>query len=197
MSPVGESYVQLVSFDFTLLGVRFTRDDIFQGGQVIFHDAVIQDITASFQVTLPPNSPVLNITFGFGAPGVIGYTDLAGRFGDAFFNTGDVIVHPGTIVSIRSVDSSDVLSGEPGIEIQVFSWDAFPVRDELLVLEIGDRHFFLSSYRNGDLNTLVFTLTLDEFESVTSGDPVLVQYGLSHSNEIWQLGGLDKSILGQ
>src|SRR6516225_5816418 len=50
VSPVGDSYVQLTSFDFTLGGVPFTRDDIFQGGQVIFHDGVIKDITASFQV---------------------------------------------------------------------------------------------------------------------------------------------------
>jgi len=38
--PDGESYVTLASFDFTLLDVPFTRDDIFQGGQVIFEDGV-------------------------------------------------------------------------------------------------------------------------------------------------------------
>ena len=36
--PVGDSYVQLNSFDFTLFGVQFTRHDIFQGGQALFHD---------------------------------------------------------------------------------------------------------------------------------------------------------------
>ena len=51
---VGEAYVSLNSFDFTLLGVQFTRNDIFQGGQVIFQDGVPQNITASFQVFLPP-----------------------------------------------------------------------------------------------------------------------------------------------
>jgi len=30
VQPVGDSYVQLNSFDFTLLGVQFTRQDIFQ-----------------------------------------------------------------------------------------------------------------------------------------------------------------------
>src|SRR5258708_5900644 len=76
VQPVGESYVQLNSFDFTLLGVQFTRQDIFQGGQVIFQDAVITDVTASFQVLLSPNSPVHNITCSFRGSGLICYTNL-------------------------------------------------------------------------------------------------------------------------
>src|SRR5262249_51924198 len=70
---------------FTLLGVPFTRNDIFQGGQVIFRDGVLVNVTASFQVVLPPNSPVNNITFGFGGPGVIGYIDLHDQFGSGSF----------------------------------------------------------------------------------------------------------------
>src|SRR5262249_4181502 len=85
VAPAGESYVQLTSFDFTLLGVPFTRNDIFQGGQVIFRDSVLANVTASFQVFLPPNSPVKNITFGFGGPGVIGYIDLHDQFGTGSF----------------------------------------------------------------------------------------------------------------
>jgi hypothetical protein len=88
VQPVGDSYVQLNSFDFTLLGVQFTRQDIFQGGQVIFHDGVITDVTASFQVRLPPNSPVQNITFGFGDPMGIAYIDLDGQSGSGSFLTG-------------------------------------------------------------------------------------------------------------
>src|SRR5215471_8737146 len=49
VAPVGESYVQLNSFDFTLLGIPFTRNDIFQGGQVLFRDGVLENVTASFQ----------------------------------------------------------------------------------------------------------------------------------------------------
>jgi hypothetical protein len=81
VADTGQSYVPLNSFDFTLLGVQFTRDDIFQGGQVIFQDGVLQNVTASFQVILPPDSPVLNITFGFGDPMGIAYIDLDGQFG--------------------------------------------------------------------------------------------------------------------
>jgi hypothetical protein len=195
VQPVGDSYVQLNSFDFTLLGVQFTRQDIFQGGQVIFHDGVITDVTASFQVILPPNSPVQNITFGFGGPGVIGYIDRNGQFGSGSFLIGNMRVHVGTIVSIRRVGSSEALGGQPGIEIQLFSDNEFPVRDEIMVLQIAARQFFLSTYPNGDLNTVVFTLTEEEFAAVSDGEPVIVQYGIAPSDEVWQFGNLDKTIL--
>ena len=83
--PAGEGYATLNSFDFTLLDFPFTRDEIFQGGQVIFEDGVPISVTASFQVTLPPDAPVRNITFGFGVPGAIGYVDLDGNFGNGSF----------------------------------------------------------------------------------------------------------------
>jgi hypothetical protein len=98
ISPAGDSYILLNSFDFTLLGTEFSKSDIFQGGQVIFHNGVLYDVTASFQVFLPPNTPVENITFGFGGPGVIGYIDLAGDFGLGSF-TSTPVPEPGTLIS--------------------------------------------------------------------------------------------------
>jgi len=190
VEPAGDSYVPLSSFDFTLLGVRFTRQDIFQGGQVIFHDGVITNLTASFQVILPPSSPVQNITFGFGGPGVIAYIDFNGQFGSGSFLIAKTRVHCGTIVSIRRVESSDVLGGQPGIEIQLFSDDEFPVRNEIMVLQIGARQFLLSGYPNGVLNTVLFTLTEDEFAAVSQADPVIVQYGIEPSDEVWQFCNL-------
>jgi hypothetical protein len=85
VAEVGDSYVELQSFDFTLLGTTFSRRWIFQGGQAIFQDGVIQNVTASFQVFMPPDSPVNNITFGFGGDGAIGYIDLDGQFGSGSF----------------------------------------------------------------------------------------------------------------
>jgi hypothetical protein len=96
----GDSYVTLVSFDFTLLDVPFTRDDIFQGGQVIFRDGVLVNVTASFQVRLPEGSPVSNITFGFGDPGVIGYIDRDGNYGSGLFE----LAPPGRQDSTRQAD---------------------------------------------------------------------------------------------
>jgi uncharacterized protein (TIGR03437 family) len=81
----GESYIALESFDFILLGVAFSRNDIFQGGQAIFRAGVLEDVTASFQVRLPPNSFVNNITFGFGGYGVIGYVDRLNAYGNGSF----------------------------------------------------------------------------------------------------------------
>ena len=85
-NPVGDSFITLNSIDFTLLGVAFDKANILQGGQVILHNGVSENVTASFQgPPLPPNSPVENITFGFGGPGVIGYIDLQGQFGNGSF----------------------------------------------------------------------------------------------------------------
>ena len=143
---------------------------------------------------MPPNSPIENITFGFGGPGVIAYIDLNGQFGTGSFTTAEMTVHLGTIVSIRRVASSSALGGLPGVEIHFFSDDEFPVRNEILLLLIGARTFFLSAYL-GDLNNIVFTLTEKEFAEVAYGEPVIVQYGAGPSNELWQFGNLDKSIL--
>jgi len=82
---VGQSFVPLVSFDFSFGGVLFTRNDISQGGQVIFNNGVIRNVTASFQSAMPPESPVSNVTFGFGGPGVIGYIDRSGQYGHGTF----------------------------------------------------------------------------------------------------------------
>ena len=85
-SPQGQVFLQLISFSFTLRGIAFTRSEIFQGGQVILRDGKFENVTASFQLRLPPNSPVNNITFGFGGDGVIGYIDLAGDYGAGTFD---------------------------------------------------------------------------------------------------------------
>jgi hypothetical protein len=85
VSATGDSFVRLEAFDFMLLGVPFTHLGISQGGQAIFRDGVLGNVTASFQGPMPPDSPVNNITFGFGGPGVIGYIDRSGNFGQGIF----------------------------------------------------------------------------------------------------------------
>jgi uncharacterized protein (TIGR03437 family) len=113
VSPRGNSFVQLESLDFKLLGVPFTLSDIYQGGQVILHDGQVENVVASFQVRLPPNSPVKNITFGFGGAGVIGYVDWANNAGTGSFELAAVAaalnaasfapgqpIAPGALVSI-------------------------------------------------------------------------------------------------
>jgi hypothetical protein len=102
VNPIGDSFVTLESFDFILLGVPFSRSDIFQGGQAIFENGVIENVTASFQVILPPNSPVETITFGFGGPGVIGYIDLAHEFGSGTFSFASTVPEPPSLMLLST-----------------------------------------------------------------------------------------------
>jgi uncharacterized protein (TIGR03437 family) len=106
VAAAGESYVPVESFDFVLGGVAFARKDIFQGGQVVFRDGKLSDVTASFQVVLPDNAPVRNITFGFGGYGVIGYIDLQGNFGKGSFD----IASARAVVNSASLRPGDSLN---------------------------------------------------------------------------------------
>lgn len=72
---IGQEFFSLTSLDFTLLGASFTRADIDQGGQAILNDGVMFTFTAAF-FPPPPTTSVSDIAFGFGGPGIIGYTVL-------------------------------------------------------------------------------------------------------------------------
>jgi hypothetical protein len=91
---VGQEFLELASLDFTLLGVSFTRADIKQGGQAILEDGVLSYFTAAFFPPPPDNSPVSDIAFGFGGPGVIGYTTPPGFTN---FGSGQYTLHPSAI----------------------------------------------------------------------------------------------------
>jgi len=113
VSAQSDSFIPLRSFDFVLEGVTFTRSDIFQGGQAIFRNGKLANVTASFQIRLPPGAPLNNITFGFGGNGVIGYIDLQNKYGSGsfVFTTASAVVNaasfavnqplaPGSLASI-------------------------------------------------------------------------------------------------
>ncbi|HET8548653.1 MAG TPA: hypothetical protein VFL57_11640 [Bryobacteraceae bacterium] len=113
VSARGDSFIMLRSFDFALRGVAFTRNDIFQGGQAIFRNGKLANVTASFQVRLPADAPLRNLTFGFGGDGVIGYVDLENKYGAGsfVFTTASAVVNaasfalnqplaPGSLASI-------------------------------------------------------------------------------------------------
>jgi hypothetical protein len=107
------------------------------------------------------------------------------------------MIHHGRIVNTQTGSAMPALLSQPGVEIEVFSEDGFPVRNAKVVLQIGKHQFFLDRYQNGDLHTLIFTLTNDQFAQVATGDPVRVQYGTEPSQEWWDLGYLDKNIINQ
>ena len=84
------------------------------------------------------------------------------------------------------------------VEITVHSPIQFDVRDELVVLIIGDQEFTISrSPEDGNLNELIFVLTLDEWNQVATGDPVSVQFGQDDTPDKRNFGTLDKSLLNR
>ncbi len=94
-----------------------------------------------------------------------------------------------TIKSITSVGQT--------VEITVNSGAGFDVRDELVVMIIGDQQFTTSrSPDDGGLNELIFILTLDEWNQLATGDPVIVQFGEDDDNP-QSFGTLDKSLLNK
>ena len=114
VSSTGDSFIPLLSVNFNLLGAAFDRSGIFQGGQVIFRNAQLSNVTASYQVFLPPNAPVNNITFGFGGPGVIGYIDLQNQFGRGSFTFVSAAVPEPNALPVVGLVSALITGISPG-----------------------------------------------------------------------------------
>jgi hypothetical protein len=100
------------------------------------------------------------------------------------------------VVSIRTVNS--------GVEIELFSTEPFPARALFPILCAGAHEFWTSrSGADGSLNTLIFSLTAEEFAATRTGDRLSVQYGYCEPDydqrtlywDLWVFGVLDKSLL--
>jgi len=106
--------------------------------------------------------------------------------------------HEAEIKSVRSHPATDARRGGREVEIEVFSKDYFPVRNQPVVLRIGARQFLRSRDPLGTLHTLIFTLTAEEFSQVADCEEVTVQYGLGGpSREHWNCGRLNKGMVEQ
>jgi len=92
---------------------------------------------------------------------------------------------------VNEIKSMKTVGSE--VELQLTSSRSFGVRSALVVLRIGTQEFTKSqSPEDGSLNTLIFTLTSDEFARLAPGERVIVQY----DNEPgWDFGALDKCLL--
>jgi hypothetical protein len=64
----------------------------------------------------------------------------------------------------------------------------------MLTLRVGEKSFTLSHYVGGNSHHVVFSLTDAEFASLSSGDPMLVQYGPKPLGDVWNIGRLDKQM---
>ena len=75
-----------------------------------------------------------------------------------------------TVRSIRAVGAE--------VEIELHSSVEFPVRDEVVILRIGNRDITKSrSPADGSLNTLIFSLAAADFDRLPDGGPMAVRYG--------------------
>jgi len=105
---VGREFLSLTSLDFTLLGAHFTRDDIGQGGQVILDEGRFSTFTAAFFPT--SRSPVSDIAFGFGGPGVIGYIVPPNMFGSGHYEILAAAVPEPRVSSLTTAGLAAVLA---------------------------------------------------------------------------------------
>jgi hypothetical protein len=85
------------------------------------------------------------------------------------------------------------------VEIEVNSPSTFPVMGELPVLRVGEKEFLLCRYPDsGATDTLIFTLTREEFAQLTEGEEVSVQYGRGDEpSRRWTLGALNRNALSR
>ena len=99
---------------------------------------------------------------------------------------------------IKSVHSAQSSTLGDTVEIELNSNREFLPQGEMLVLRIGSNEFNLSRYpATGETNTVVFTLTADEWSRVTQGDSVAVQYGAGTNHNAWSFGKVDKTMLNR
>jgi hypothetical protein len=114
--------------------------------------------------------------------------------------TADTPIDTGTSTtdtnSISSVRSVTLANSQLGVNIQFTSNREFLPQGEMLVLQIGSAEFTISRYPvTGETTMVTFTLTADEFATVSQGDPVVVQYGSGQGAGAWNFGHLDKNML--
>jgi len=106
---------------------------------------------------------------------------------------------------VRSIRSVTVNSMKT-IEIELHSSRPFPVRDQIVILRIGNTDIVRSRPpSDGSLNTLIFIMTPEDFDRLMDGAALSVRYGLEHSDEPaapvgrdtvrWDFGTLNKSML--
>ncbi len=83
--------------------------------------------------------------------------------------------------------------------ITVTSTDDFPMTDSIITLSIGGKEFTSSAYApGGAMNSLVFSLTRAQFQSLSTGDKITLYYGADNAAlpaAQWNFGTLDLSRL--
>ena len=106
-----------------------------------------------------------------------------------------------TVKSMRAVGST--------VEIELDSTKQFEIRDDLIVLKIGNKEFSRSkSPKDGSLNRLIFMIPASAFEQLADGEAMTVSFrsdnvsddvsatgGTRRGGPRWDFGKLNKSLL--
>ncbi len=99
----------------------------------------------------------------------------------------------GNQIIVRRVNAAKALGGKPGIEIEISSKQRpFPNTDATPVLRIGSQIFTLYTHKDGSPNTLIFTLTPEQFAATLDEDAITLQYD-PDTQGYWRFGFLEKS----
>jgi hypothetical protein len=158
-----------------LRGVRFTFDDT-RRDEIYIANIQLSRVSGLSAATVAPPSIL---------PGA-----------DTLIDTGSDNTNDNNHVrSMRAVQSTTLGSV---VEIELDSNREFLPQGEMLVLRIGSQDFSLSKYpTTGETNSVVFTLTAEEFARLTQGDQMNVQYGIGPTYRGWNFGRVDKNMLGR
>jgi hypothetical protein len=100
------------------------------------------------------------------------------------------------IESVKATRSSRALANQAGVEIELTSSREFLPKGEMLTLKVGSQEFSLSRYgEDGSTNRVIFTLTAEQWSLISTGDPVVVQYGAGAGADSRNFGHIDKNML--
>ena len=113
------------------------------------------------------------------------------RFTPATVGVGAPPTSTANWVAAKSSANSRWLSGQDAVDVTVQAVDAFPARDSLPCLAIGDRVFKGGRYAaNGKLDKLTFSIPRADWEKLPEGAAVRVQYGPGPSpSAVWNVKG--------
>lgn len=99
-----------------------------------------------------------------------------------------------SITIIRTIPASLAVRGAPDVEIVLATDAPWPPRNEVMVLQVGDREFARDPDNRG--SSLAFRLTAEEFERAKEGDVVRVKYGPCSLGGV-RFGRLSKAMLNR
>jgi hypothetical protein len=99
--------------------------------------------------------------------------------------------------SLRAVQSSPLLSGDPAVEIELYDARGFQLVEGKGILVIGSAEFCIRRYAETGSEGVIFTLPRQDFDDLRSGDSIWFQEGRGTGWPRRGFGTLDKRRLSE